>query len=947
MIYPAGSRVQIRGEEWLVQEVQPTLTGHDAVRVVGLSEVVRDHQATFLTSIDDIDPLRPEDVRFEMDPSPGYRRTKLFLNALMMRTPILGSDVTTRGQAAMDDSDYQYVPAQVALERLRPRILIADGVGLGKTIEAGVLLSELIRRGRGRRVLVVAPRSMLEQLQKEMWTRFSIPLMRLDSIGIARIRREIPQNKNPFHYYDKVIISIDTLKNDDRYRHFLENCTWDAVWIDESHNVANQNTDRNRLATLLAHRTHSLILTSATPHNGKPESFATLLRMLDPTSVANPEKITPEEVQHLVVRRFKNDVLPQTPGFKEVHDVQVECPTTPEEDQLLIRLGETLVHAIQSKKAKKDALFSVTLLKAFLSSPAALSVTLNKRIQWLERQLEEDPEEETIRKDWTGLKELQSLAEGIPMAENSKYRELKKLLQEWNWRGTPDSPRVILFSERIDTLEALRKQLIRDYGLDEEVVTLFTARMPDTEQMEVVRSFNEESSPIRILLASDVASEGVNLHHRCHHMVHFDVPWSFIRLQQRNGRIDRFGQLNTPEIRYLILKSEDPIAGGETRVVEKLLEKSQLIQRNLGDPSRILKLFDAKEEEDYVKERIAEGDSLDDIFGDDDEDDWDEEFDFVPRTTTHVSIRQQELPRMYRDWLELMEDLQTELQQKREEYRRKYGREDLHRKGEKIRIDREKQRITVSVTPDLESRLRSLPPEAKKKKEIHLTTDPNRVMRSIRMATGDGEWPGDHLLWDIHPVADWVADRALDLIPSRVAPTITLPFLEEGTYHYLIQAQALTESGHPALAEWLVVEREEDHFRARPFMGSRDPLMAEEWYNSGDHGLTGRDLDISEVVACARDYVQQKLQQHHRELEGRIQEEKERLEKWYRESIAPLQERQGSLLEDPKQAARLHRIEMRRHQVESTYQFTRDELDKMLKFKGDPVLRVCARFMRG
>lgn len=197
MIYPAGSRVQIRGEEWLVQEVQPTLTGHDAVRVVGLSEVVRDHQATFLTSIDDIDPLRPEDVRFEMDPSPGYRRTKLFLNALMMRTPILGSDVTTRGQAAMDDSDYQYVPAQVALERLRPRILIADGVGLGKTIEAGVLLSELIRRGRGRRVLVVAPRSMLEQLQKEMWTRFSIPLMRLDSIGIARIRREFLRIRTP------------------------------------------------------------------------------------------------------------------------------------------------------------------------------------------------------------------------------------------------------------------------------------------------------------------------------------------------------------------------------------------------------------------------------------------------------------------------------------------------------------------------------------------------------------------------------------------------------------------------------------------------------------------------------------------------------------------------------------------------------------------------------
>lgn len=116
----------------MVQETRPTETGHYAVRVVGLSEVVRDHQATFLTSIDKLEPLNPEDIQFVLDHSAGYRRSKLFLNALMMRTPILGSEVSIRGQAAMDDSDYQYVPTQVALEKLRPRILIADGVGLGK-----------------------------------------------------------------------------------------------------------------------------------------------------------------------------------------------------------------------------------------------------------------------------------------------------------------------------------------------------------------------------------------------------------------------------------------------------------------------------------------------------------------------------------------------------------------------------------------------------------------------------------------------------------------------------------------------------------------------------------------------------------------------------------------------------------------------------------------------
>jgi len=946
MTYPIGSRVKIRGEEWLVQDVRPTETGHYAVRVVGLSEVVRDHQATFLTSIDHIDPIRPEDVEFVSDKSPGYRRTKLFLNALMMRTPILGSEVTVRGQAAMDDSDYQYVPTQMALERLRPRILIADGVGLGKTIEAGVMLAELIRRGRGRRVLVVAPRSMLEQLQKEMWTRFSIPLMRLDSVGIARIRREIPQNKNPFHYYDKVIISIDTLKNDDRYRLFLENCTWDVVWIDEAHNVANQHTDRNRLATLLANRCHSLILTSATPHNGKPESFATLLRMLDPTSVADPEKIAKEEIRHLVVRRFKNDVLPQTPGFKDVHDAAVFCLATPEEDELLIRLGETLVHAIRSGKPKRDALFSVTLLKAFLSSPTALIKTVDQRIRRLERQLAEDPEAERYLKDLRDLKLLRQMAEAIPMERSSKYRELKKLLREWNWDGSPQSPRVILFSERIDTLTALREQLIRDYGVNEDVVALFTARMSDTEQMDVVRSFNEGTSPIRLLLASDVASEGVNLHHRCHHLVHFDIPWSFIRLQQRNGRIDRFGQQNTPEIRYLILKSDSEAAGAETRVVEKLVEKAQRIQHNLGDPGSVLKLFDPDEEEQYVQERIAEGDPLDDIFGDDD--DWDLDFDFVPRTTTHVSIREKEVPRMYRDWLELMEDLQAELERDRKNFERIHGFRDPNRQGEKIRIDRERRRVTISVTPDLKSRLRSLPPEARKGEEIHPTTDASRVMRSIRMATIDGAWPRDHLLWDIHPVADWVADRALGLFPPRTAPTLTLPFLEEGIYYYLIQAQALTESGHPALAEWLVVERADDGFRARPFEGRRDPLMRGAWVNSSkENDVTGPDMDIRRVVACAREYVNKRLKERQRELAERIREEKERLEKWYWESIKPLRHQQGTLLDDPLRAARLRRLEAERHKIEFTYESTVNELESMLKIKGDPVLRVCARLMRG
>jgi SNF2 family DNA or RNA helicase len=213
---------------------------------------------------------------------------------VLRRTPLPRSEpgLALTERFAADPLVYQQRPAELALSALRPRILLADVVGLGKTLEIGMILAELVRRGRGDRMLVVTPQHILEQFQRELWTRFSIPLIRLDSLGLERIQREIPAGRNPFTHFKRIIISIDTLKRVAEYEHHLQGIWWDAVVIDESHNLIGGTSLRNRLARLLASRSDALLLASATPHNGDKRSFAELIRLLDPAAIADVDNYT-------------------------------------------------------------------------------------------------------------------------------------------------------------------------------------------------------------------------------------------------------------------------------------------------------------------------------------------------------------------------------------------------------------------------------------------------------------------------------------------------------------------------------------------------------------------------------------------------------------------------------------------------------------------------------
>ncbi len=385
-----GARVEIRSAEWIVRRVDATSTGGYSLLVTGVSEIVRDKEARFLTEIEGkgIKVLDPAETALVPDDSPQFRKAKLYLESLLRQSPPTDTDLWIGHRAAVDDLPFQLDPALQALDQPRQRILMADSTGLGKTVEVGILLSELIRRGRGKRILVVTVKSMMTQFQKEMWSRFTIPLVRLDSVGIDRIRTRIPANSNPFHYYDRAIISIDTLKASTDYRVHLENCRWDVIVIDEAHNVAVRGSGRSlraKLAELLSRQSDTLIMTSATPHDGKPASFASLMNMLNPTAIANPNDYGKDDIKGLFVRRFKKDIQDQIAGgMKERRVLKLSRDASPEEERAYEILAGLKFRSLDRGQRTGQLLFRTVLEKALFSSPAACLQTATARLKKLE-----------------------------------------------------------------------------------------------------------------------------------------------------------------------------------------------------------------------------------------------------------------------------------------------------------------------------------------------------------------------------------------------------------------------------------------------------------------------------------------------------------------------------------------------------------------------------------
>lgn len=860
-IFAPGTRVVVRDAEWLVRKVDRISTGGQSLNVIGISELVKGKEAIFLTEIDkNIEVLDPAKTNLVPDKSSSYQASLLYMESLLRQTPPTDENLYIGHQAAMDSVPYQLDPAIQALQQPRQRILIADAVGLGKTLECGILVSELIRRGKGKRILVLAVKSMLTQFQKEMWSRFTIPLVRLDSVGIHRVRSRIPTNHNPFYYYDKSIISIDTLKQDAEYRTYLENAYWDIIVIDEAHNVAERgkgSSQRAKLAKLLSGRSDTLIMLSATPHDGKAKSFASLMNMLDPTAIANPDDYGPEDIKGLFIRRFKKDIQEQVENaFKERKISRAYCEATDAEEMAFDVFSDLKFEKLDQRKGAGQ-LFKTTLEKALFSSPAACLVTIKNRINRLQK--DNDPDAE---KDIAQLKDLAAAVELITPEEFSKYQKLLSVVRDKNhghgWTGKDTNDRLVIFTERIETLRFLHEHLPKDLNLKDKQVEILHGSMPDVDQQRIVEDFGKEEAPIRLLIASDVASEGINLHYLSHRLIHFDIPWSLMVFQQRNGRIDRYGQEQTPYILYLVSQSENNKIKGDMRILELLIRKDEEAVKNIGDPSALMGVYDIDEEEKITAEAIESGKSEAE-FDQDLTQKAQETFDplallmgeATPSAGQDAEDKTRSMPTLYSDDYHYLKEAIEHL-----------------RETETLQADfvDDKQQIILTATKDLKHRLRySIPREIWPDDDTFvLSADREVIQDEIKRSRKDeNAWPRIHYLWQHNPVVEWINDKVVAGFGRHEAPVLTLSgTLNSGETVFILSGLIPNRKGHPLVHRWFGVTFKDDKFQQ---MEEFETLLVRTGLGKTRFPNRGDNIDIEalrqllpEAVRQARDYMSEK-----------------------------------------------------------------------------------------
>lgn len=938
--YAPGMRTIIRDEEWMVKKIETNSLGNKALYCVGISPLVKDKDAIFLTDLENIQIVNPAEVKLIPDHSPRYKRSLLYLESQWRQQIPTDTNIHIGYKAAMDPMPYQLDPSKLALQKPRQRILIADAVGLGKTLEAGILMCELIARGKGRRILVVTVKSMMTQFQKEMWNRFTIPLVRLDSSRIQKIRASLPSNYNPFFYYDKTIVSIDTLKRDVEYRTHLENAYWDIIVIDEAQNVAERGdhqAQRSRLAKLLADRSDTMIMLSATPHDGRAKSFASLMNMLDPTAIANPEDYTPEDIKGLCIRRFKKDVMNQVSGAFLEREVHLErCHASAREEYAYEILTDMRLQMDVGHEHGNGHLFKTSLEKSLFSSPAACIKSIDARLAKLNKKYGFGE-----IKDIGILESLRDALERIKPQDFSRYQKLLALLNDpaygWDRKATDD--RIVIFTERIETMKYLAAHLREDLGLPANAIQEISGGMSDAEQQTIVENFGRTESPIRVLVASDVASEGLNLHYLSHRLIHFDIPWSLMVFQQRNGRIDRYSQKKRPDIRYMMIESDNKRIKGDMRIIEILITKEEQALKNIGDPSLLLGKFTIEDEELVVIDAIENG-SDEQAFEatlDSGEKEFDP-FEELMKAAGEAEEKETEDSKTVDD-----ETLYSDIDYLSQalEYLNQSESHPVEKLGTVSGLD-------IKVTPDMMRRLRALVPEEALPAgdTLRLSDDKafcmQEMRRSMQNNMAETAWPKTQYLWALHPVFNWINDKAGLLFDRGQAPIVGLPNkIASDEIIYVVSGSIPNLKSTPLVDEWFGLIYKNGNFvkvldmnEVLQKTGIRSSSLSNTDAITEDEVISAETL-LEDVVEHAKAFLKEKFQDYQNRMNPLLDKEVDKLIKLQSKHHEYYQ---MTLFEDER------KLEEKERSVDELFNKFINWVTESLTIQDNPYIRIVAVF---
>jgi SNF2 family DNA or RNA helicase/plasmid stabilization system protein ParE len=686
MALEPGTLVRVRSRQYLVEEVTPAPTLIEQT-LVRLSCIDDDSQGAPLEVLweKEVDRQIIETSSWKDIAKRGFdppRQFSAYLHTLRWNLVTSTNPRLFQApyRAGIQVKAYQLEPLRKALQLPRANLFIADDVGLGKTIEAGLILRELIMRQKVRTVVVACPPSVILQWKDELENRFGLNFVVFDRDYVLGKRRERGYGVNPWATHSRFIISHALLR-DEAYsgplRDWLGEFSPSSLLIlDEAHNAAPASGARyaidsafTRIVRDIAWRFEHRLFLSATPHNGHSNSFAALLEILDPQRFCRGVPLkNPKVLDEVMVRRLKDDLREIGEDFPLRKVIQVDIDGLPAESAEL-KLSNLLSDYRNARDSRlKDAarsiqiasgLVTTSLQKRLLSSIEAFALTLGVHRKAFDKRLAEskasadhvpseqdllllasppgsDDERAEVSEDEVSAEEqgqietatLHTITGQGKAAESRQLLTEKALLDEMEQiadqaRGLADARirwfvqwirrnmcpglpelgkrsaggtvakwnerRVIIFTEYADTKRYLLQQLsaaIADTERAETRIGTFHGGMDDESREEVKRAFNTDPKkhPLRILIATDAAREGINLQNHCADLFHFDVPWNPSRMEQRNGRIDRKLQ-RAPEVRcYYFVYKQRP----EDRVLQVLVKKTETIQRELGSLSPVI-----------------------------------------------------------------------------------------------------------------------------------------------------------------------------------------------------------------------------------------------------------------------------------------------------------------------------------------------------------------------